>query len=259
MSLSKTQLGRKPNSIKQIKKKNPQQLPSVYEHKNKNFCVSLKYLVKINKLDRFNLMETRKIVPKTNFSDKYLDTANENQIILISLLRDKSLQIFREQTKEFECQEQRALQLLDSGQYERKKHDFTYELVNLLRKKTLLFLKNHVKSMLEILNELPGLQKLNKHDQHLILNNQFIFIFGIRTIKLFLADDFFLLLDENVQMDRNVFAAIMGENVRDSVFEFFFNLKAFKLTDEETALLLPYFLSSSCKFDIRFLCMHPRN
>ena len=122
MSVKAVRMGRIPNSMKQMCSKS----------KENNHHESLQLLIKFNKLDCFKKIKLQNILPK---SVSY-DILNDNQIIILSLLRDKTYQLFKQNTMEYDSAEKRALQLIGSG-YVRQKYEFTQEFTRLVKNKIL--------------------------------------------------------------------------------------------------------------------------
>nr|ASL70510.1 nuclear receptor [Brachionus rotundiformis] len=229
MSLSEVRVGRIPNYMKEIRPK------SLAEPSKKNkFCLSLKHYAKLHQFDQ-------QILPKINLMEKYLNCSFESQLIVLALLRDKSYQIFKEQTKEFEEHEKLALKVMESNNHHRQL-ERTQSTIQTLKRKNINALLKHASSMFQIINQLPGFQRISKKDLPRILSDSFFMIFGVRAIKLYINDDYFFMLDENTPMNREVFALLTSESVRDCAFEFYSNLKSLNLTDQEYSLLIPIFL-----------------
>nr|ASL70621.1 nuclear receptor [Brachionus koreanus] len=242
MSLSEVRVGRIPNHMKEIKPKRETHLgANTFVHKNK-FCLSLKHFAKYQKFDRDILPESRLVLPNTIFTEKYLNSSNESQLIVFSLLRDKSYQIFKEHSKEFDEHEKLARKLIESSD-KPKILEKTADMVFGLKKKNMNALLKHAGSMFKIIEELPGFQRISKRDLPRILSDGFFMVFGVRAIKLYFNDDYFFMLDENTPMNREIFALLTSETVRDSAFDFFSKFKKLNLTDQEYALLIPIFLT----------------
>ncbi|CAF0911850.1 unnamed protein product [Brachionus calyciflorus] len=254
MSLKCVRMGRIPNSMKVIKPKSSTQKTESFSQETiesdtqqsndsePEFNSSSKQLVEVNQLSNLKSENYQRCFQQTYFSEKYLNKSNENKTIVLTILRNKSLKVFREQTKEFEGHEIRALNLIENG-YQSNRTNLTKNYIQYVKKKDLFFLATHVLSMLEIFRDLPGFQRLSPSDVKTLLCEQFFTILGIRTIKLFLNGDYFLMLDSTIQMDKFLFEMIMGENVTKEVFTFYDKLNSLELTDAEIALLIPFYLS----------------
>lgn len=237
MSLSEVRAGRIPNSMKTLKPK------VLNDQKEKDHKISLNFLIKYKKLDSLISMNIQNLVPRSYLSKNGLD---ENQIIVLSLLRDKSYQLFKDYTKEFESHETKAKQLIQSG-HQIKKYEITKELFILIKKTILEILEKHALSVFQMIRELPGFQQFNRNDLNILVKNNFFFLFGIRTKSLCKNDDYFLFIDD-IPLNRNTLGIIAGEKVRDNIFEFNSHFRMLNLTDQEFGLLIPFFLSISSNF-----------
>lgn len=240
MSLSEVRVGRIPNYMKEIK---PKIEKKIYRNK---FCLSLKHYAKFQRFDWQILAEPKQIMPNTFYTEKYLNSSNQSQIIVLSLLRDKSYQIFIEQAKEFEDHEKKARKLIETN-FKPKKIANTSEIIFNLKRKNMKALMQHASSLFQIIHLLPGFQRIGKQDLSRILSDGFFIVFGVRSIKLFINNDYFFMLDENTPMNSDLFALLTSEAVRDSAFEFYSNFQKLNLTDQEYALLIPIFLTMFSK------------
>ncbi|CAF1045978.1 unnamed protein product [Brachionus calyciflorus] len=241
MSIKSVKMGRIPNSMKQI---NPNCTKSNdLPNKKLFFCLSLKNLAKQNKIDYLKTIDTQNFVPSTTLTKGFLNNSSIENIIIFSLLRDKSFQIFREETIEFEIQEKRALKILETDYKKVTKTSFDKEKIAEIKRLFMDFLKTHAYSMFRILSELPGFKQIKENDLSKITKRNFFTILTLRTIKLFLNDDYFLMLDSRTQLNRELFIIILGKKVCDHLFDYVYNLKSLNLVQQELSLLVPFYLS----------------
>ncbi|RNA04463.1 Nuclear hormone receptor [Brachionus plicatilis] len=222
MSLMDIRIGRIPNRLKEIKQKKTDSLNNGLEH-----------FLSETKLDRYNLSLSQ-ILPKIQESS--------NQLVILSLLRDKTFQIFKEQTREFEHHE-KMFQNCPKVKVDTK-------FLNEARKKNLVELAKHARCMLQMVNELPGFQNVTKHDLEIVISEGFFSALVVRTMKLFRNGNFFYMLDEKTVLNSDLFELVTSRLIRDAVFEFYASLIELKLTDQECALLIPIFL---CIFGRTFI------
>nr|ASL70543.1 nuclear receptor [Brachionus calyciflorus] len=179
------------------------------------------------------------------YCQKYIQSSNQNQVVVFNYLKNKSYEIYREHTREFDPHERRALRLLKSG-YQTKQYEFTHDFTNIIKEKDLAFVKSHAESMIKIIRTLPGFHYLGHEDIKSLMDAHFFNILGLRTINLFIKNDYFLMFDEEIQMNRNIFEYLLSNVVMKNVFEFFTSIKSLNLTEYELSLLVPYLLSSTC-------------
>ncbi|CAF0860688.1 unnamed protein product, partial [Brachionus calyciflorus] len=208
MSVDKIRVGRKPNSIKQ------------------------------------NINNEYYSYHQTYTSENYLNKSNQNQsIVVLDLLREKSYDIFINHTREFEEQERRAFRLIESG-YEPIVYEMTDQFLQILRTKFLMFLQRHAACMLEIINDLPGFSRLSKNDINVAIRENFFSVLGIRISKVRKNGETFLMLDENIQFNRQVQTVLMGLDVQNNLNKEHIKLEEFQPSERELALLIPYFFST---------------
>lgn len=236
MSLNGIRAGRIPNSMKKFQPK-----ISKREQKETNHNISLNFLIKYRKLDLSNLTTIQNFVPKAYMTKNGL---NENQLIVLSLLRDKSYQLFKEHTKEFEKHETKAKQLIQSG-YTIAKCDITKEMFVSIKNTILEILTKHALAIFQLIQEIPGFQRFDKGDINTLIKDNFFFLFGVRTKCLCKNNDYYLFLGEGIQLSKDTLGIIVGEEVRDNIFEFNSLFSMLNLTDQEFGLLIPFYLSIS--------------
>ncbi|CAF0973351.1 unnamed protein product [Brachionus calyciflorus] len=244
MSVNGIRIGRIPNSMKTTKRidqTNQSLVKNVSCDIDKENSL-LKQLIKLNDLNCFKRREAQNYLPNTFLSEKILNKSKESQIIVLSMLRDKSSQLFIEHTCEYESHEKRGLEMIHSGK--ETSRFYTEEFIDLVRKKMLDVLEKHAGILHKILCDLPGFQRLSQADLKRILTCQFFVLYGLRTIKLFMNDDYFLFLDGDILLDRKLFTIVMGQEVSDLVFDFYQSMRVLNLTNQEYGLLVPLFFSS---------------
>nr|ASL70549.1 nuclear receptor [Brachionus calyciflorus] len=179
---------------------------------------------------------------ETILSERFL--VKQNNIIVLSLLRDKSYQIYKHYNKDYEIQETKVLKILELG-YEPVKYNFTAEFTDFLKEKFLKLLQSHAQISLNIINELPGFEQLEKNDINLIIKDIFFILLGLRDFRLVFNNECFVMLDENIQMNRQVHEKLIGLNLTNILYKYLEKMKNFGLTHAEIALLIPLFCSSN--------------
>ncbi|CAF0770911.1 unnamed protein product [Brachionus calyciflorus] len=226
MSVEKIRMGRIPNSIK--------------KHK---VNYSIQTLTEVNKNKILDIYE---FIPFTFYRERLLNKSDENQVLVLSLLKDKTYQLFKECNKEFDAFETRALKIIQLGyvpiEYERSK-----ENIDFLRQKFFSFLQSHALVVANFINKLPGFDRLDKRDFNVMMRENFFSMLGYRSFKLFLEGDCFTMLDENIQLDNKVASLVLGDEIQRKVLEFSLKIASFKLTDAEIALSAAFVLTTFSK------------
>ncbi|CAF1018932.1 unnamed protein product [Brachionus calyciflorus] len=77
-----------------------------------------------------------------------------------------------------------------------------------------------------------------------MINCNFFSVLILRTIKLYFNGDCYFMLDENIQLNKDILTFMAGKKLINELFDYTFSLKDFSLTDQEIALLIPFFLTT---------------
>nr|ASL70619.1 nuclear receptor [Brachionus koreanus] len=237
MSLSHVRVGRIPNYMKEMVPKN--------EHMHKNssiirknkFCLLIKYMRKHEKLDQQFFTQSTKFLPKNLYTEKYLNCSHQNQLIVLSTLRDKAYQIYLEQTQEFKEHEIKARNLILNNYKPIKVEKGSYLALE-LKKRDKKEMEKHASSMFKFVEQLPGFQKITKNDIQIILKRVFCSVFAIRTVNLFIENEFYYMYDD-IPMTSDIFAFITSQKIRDIHFKFYKIIQMLNLTEQEIALSVP--------------------
>nr|ASL70512.1 nuclear receptor [Brachionus rotundiformis] len=230
MSVLEVRIGRIPNRLKQIKPK------IKTNHNDKIAFQNLEYFLSLTKLDQFKL-STIQILPKLKESFNF---STHNKLIILSLLRNKAYQIFKEHDT---CLDSSSILFPDYQLVQRDK-----KIINELRTIFLADLTKHAGSMFQFVHELPGFQKMSKHDLGIMISESFFSALVIRTAKIFKDEYFFFILNDKLVLNSELFGLMTSPLVRDVMFEFYWSINNLGLLDQEFALLIPIFL---CIFSFR--------
>nr|ASL70508.1 nuclear receptor [Brachionus rotundiformis] len=241
MSLSQVRVGRIPNYMKQLRPKNQNNDKKLSSIRKNKFCLFIKCMNKADYLGQQLLDESKVFLPRNFFTEKYLNSNHQSQLIVFSLLRDKAYQIFIEQTKEFQEQETKARQLIVS-RYMPIKVEKGSNLYRELRKRDNHLMEKHAVSMFQFARQLPGFQRINKKDLHFVIRERFFSVYCLRTINLFINNDFYLMLDD-IPMTSDVFCTLTNSSIRDYLFKFYSDIQNLNLTNQEYALVVPIVLT----------------
>ncbi|CAF0808240.1 unnamed protein product [Brachionus calyciflorus] len=204
--------------------------------------IKTKCLKKLDELITTELNGNNNNLNQFNFPEQFLGTND----LVINLIRDESYEIYKHLTKEYVNQEINALKLISQSTKQLPSLELNSNLLeDLLVSKLVIHLDNHVNCLMNTIRCLPGFDRFSMKDMQQVLSEQLIVIFGLRTLNLFIKDDYFLMLDENIQFSKNVASTLLGESVCQKVIDFFFNLKSMNLTTQELSLLVPFILTMS--------------
>lgn len=150
--------------------------------------------------------------------------------------------MYKEYTHEYEDHYERALM------FENQKYDMTPDFLASLRQKDMKVLYDHAKLLKKLIREMPGFEKVCCEDQIILLKESFFATLGIKFLKLFVNDNFYLMLDKNFRLTKEIFQILMNVSAVDLIFEYEFKLKALQITDQELGLMMPFFLSWNCNY-----------
>ena len=190
-----------------------------------------------------NLFQRSNIIPKTFFTELFVNTENESIIFLLSLIRDKSYQLYIDFTKPLESNLKIAKEIAQSNTKIFPGHDCCIDEV---WKSYTNELSSHIKAYVLYARELPGFNKMDVDDFSAILNDSIPPIFGLKITKFFIDDECYLLID-HIQLSRKWMNLLIGKNVSDIIFEFHNKLHSLNITNQELALIFPYVLTSAGK------------
>ncbi|CAF0944023.1 unnamed protein product [Brachionus calyciflorus] len=178
---------------------------------------------------------------ETEFCDNHLHS-DRNKHVILSQLKEDSFYLFKESSREFDLLENEAKMMYSSGR--KITYDMTNDFVQYAREENLRLFKNHSGVLLKIIKQLPGFSHFKTNDLKTIMNTHFFTILTLRQHKLFINGDFYFMLDGNIQLNRDVVAALFNKKARDYVFHFWSCLKSLNLTEKEMGLIIPFLLSS---------------
>ena len=187
-------------------------------------------------------LKAANIIAKRHHSNFYTNDPklDDSYHIVSSLLSDKIYQLHVEHNyKVVSCQE-RALNLIFHGITEYSGWDATKEEVWQGLAESIPIIVNELVSFAK---EIPGLNELNSHDFGTIINNKVFDFFTLRHCPLFINEESFMMLPNDIQYTRRWMLRIIGAEMTNALFEFTRKLNALRLTAKETALMYPLILT----------------
>nr|ASL70542.1 nuclear receptor [Brachionus calyciflorus] len=240
MSINGIRMGRIPNSMKILKK-----IDQTNQNLEKSISTDFKFLeqsIKSNLLHCFSRQEPQNYLLNTFLSEKILNKSKESQIMVLGMLRDKSSQLFKESICEFDSHEKKGIEMIESGNIIIRY--YSEEFIIMVKKKMLRILEKHAWTLYKILCDLPGFQTFSVGDLKRILTSHFFVLLGLRTNRLFMNGDFFMFLDGDILLNRELFSLVMSKEISNFIFDFSYSIKAMNFTCQEFGLLMPFILSS---------------
>lgn len=226
---------------------------SIYDDNNSN-SVDLnerdEYIRKNFDLDIF-LKSHTKTTEVTNVLNEslFFDMDNENMLYFLTLIRDKVNKLYMEFTKKAQSYCQLAFEILHNHKYV---PTATKEVAWNLYKN---YLKGLVPTFVDFVLELPGLSSFCQHDFTTIIDNNLLVLYGFLNAKLYTNNELYLVI-ENTRIDRNAFEQFFGKLLCFSIFEYHETLNSLNLKNEESALLIPFILTSTGKIHFYLFFIH---
>lgn len=192
----------------------------------------------------FSIFKSQCIIPKTIFTDLFLNSNSENFLIVMSLIRDKVYQLYMEQIKPFEKNIQECSELVKNKTKVFKGQDATREQAWCAFMKQMIW---RLKAYLPYAESLPGFDKTCTDDLITTLNDSLPVIFGLLVTKLFVDDECYLQQDE-IQFTKRWMIEFVGADLAGCIFNFHNKINELCLTNQEVALLIPFVLTSPGRY-----------
>ncbi|CAF0794080.1 unnamed protein product [Brachionus calyciflorus] len=181
----------------------------------------------------------------SNNKNEYNVKSNQNAII--NQLKEISFYLYQELMREKSSLKKDAQSLILKSS-PKISDCFSKDFSELVRHERLKLFENHSNQLYKIISHLPGFLNLSKQDQALIMSENFFTILTVKNLEFFIDGDFYLMLNDNIRLDRNLFALLYNDTIRDYFFHYLSSLKSLELTEKELALLIPFFLSSTSEY-----------
>ncbi|CAF0864713.1 unnamed protein product [Brachionus calyciflorus] len=225
--------------------------PPINSDSSNSQMVSPVYYSNTNSTDREPQIDTQEQNISFNFFESssnffnfqsILDSDLEKNRLIFTILRDRCYQLYIQYTEKYEKQYEKALRVINK---------IEGSLVNESIPKKVLwenFLKetfDHSKSLYAYAKQLPGFDTLCSDDFLKIINSNIFIMFGLRTHKLFIDGEHYLIHPNNVQFNRNNMYKTIGIDLTNRVLYYHAKLSSLNLTNQEISLLVPFMLTST--------------
>lgn len=103
---------------------------------------------------------------------------------------------------------------------------------------------NYAKSFINYIRQLPGFDNLCPQDFRTIVSQKLFTALGFNTTKLFVDNEYYLMLGEDFRFSKFVFDNFYGLELSEKIFNYHNRLNSLNLTDQEIAILIPFSLTS---------------
>ena len=173
---------------------------------------------------------------------KCINSIDSNRILL-NLMRDKSYQLYIVLENTFYKPDLERGKVLVSQQHAMSTftgHDAT---ISEVWSGVFKNIADTLSFIFKFVSELPGFSNLSPRDLGLLIKQHFFEIHGYIIYKLWINDEFFLLLPNGIQFTKNWIRKTMGEAALNMMLEQVRRLCLLSVNDYEIALIIPYCLS----------------
>lgn len=204
--------------------------------------LTLRNVMSMCKAHPFPRSDSSHLVASTYFSNTYLNTFNENILFVISLLRDKSYQLFMDLRRQFDPSFKRMVQVRRQNQHRNPPlgYDVSPDLGWVLMKK---LLSEHTQAVTIYTRQLPGFNRICVQDLETIVMNHTFALLSFRMQYLYADNEIYYMLSDDVQMSRNLMRRTVGEMLAQKIYGYHERIETLGFTDHELAAICPFFLS----------------
>lgn len=176
---------------------------------------------------------------KILYSHPFLNSITDNNLIVLTLLRDRCYQLYMDYLKISD----KIFNDCTKRMYQNTTNlstEYGWRLVYQM-------IVQHSKEITKFAEELPGFSNLYVSDFKAALNSRMCCLDGIRMNKYFTNEDCYMDLGENTRLDKKLFIRLLGEPLTAKILKYHSLLTKLNLTNQETALMLPLVLSAPGK------------
>ena len=180
------------------------------------------------------------IVPKTFYTQNLINSHEENILLLLPLLRDKSYQLYNQLTSPFELGLENAFYLAKNNIKIYPGQDASLEE---FISSAYAFNEHFIKNYIIYTSELPGFARICMEDLTNIVKSMILVVLFLCTSKYFVNDECYLMVCD-IQLTKNRICDMVGSESCEFIFSFHRFFQNLNLTSNENALLIPFILSS---------------
>ncbi|CAF0844448.1 unnamed protein product [Brachionus calyciflorus] len=175
-----------------------------------------------------------------SFNCEYYVKSDQTRLLILNQLKEITCELYRENTREFSSSVLIANYIANSCQ--KRFYNYTEEFNQFIREERFKVFQKHSNSIVTILKDLPCFLNISKNDLKTMISTQFFPTLSVMYLKFFINDDYYFMFDNDVQLNRDVFAALYNVKARDYAFDYLFTMKSLDMSEKELGLLIPFFL-----------------
>jgi hypothetical protein len=175
-------------------------------------------------------------IVKTPLLKSYLKSPIDNQLLIVNVVGDRSYQLYNQYSNRFRPFHERAKVLVSQKCTKFPGSDASLQDI------WSAFLNDTREDLRHILmytKNLPGLSALSKSDFNDLLKDNVFTIYVLTSPYLFLNNELFYFMDNDIQLTRKWFEKIIGVEACDLMFALAERLNELKATDTELSLMIP--------------------
>jgi len=216
------------------------------ETKNKNDYIKLSLNMPLENLNKtpsevFNILRQHQLFESTNILPTTIFQA-ENELFLISILKDKVFQLFKKHTF--------SSTIINHSTECFKNKDYIDSSVENISVDELLIglvgsISEHSKWLTRFVKELPGFNKLNLSDFMTIVSSTSLLLFNTHQHQFFYNNENHFIISNRYQLSRERMNTLYGAFKTGLLFEFHNVIKKFKFSETELSLLYTFFLTGT--------------
>jgi hypothetical protein len=216
------------------------------ETKNKNDYIKLSLNMPLESLNKmpsevFNILRQHQLFESTNILPTTIFQA-ENELFLISILKDKVFQLFKKHTAS-------STIINHSTEFFKNKDYIDSSVENISVDELLIGLvgsiSEHSKWLTRFVKELPGFNKLNLSDFMTIVSSTSLLLFNTQQHQFFYNNENHLIISNKYQLSRERMNTLYGAFKTGLLFEYHNVIKKFKFSETELSLLYTFFLTGT--------------
>lgn len=182
---------------------------NLVREQSESIRTTIKSLLNLNpSLDLFKTANPYALIPKTNFADLCVNTASERSLFVLTLLKDKCFQLYKEITLHYKPDQERALKLIEEGV---DCEFFGFDLpIEVLWSAFCKLVADFTRTLVQTIRQLPGFDKFDTNDVSVLINEGLFGAYGLSVAKLFINGNFYVMIGDDIQMNHFSLTRILG-------------------------------------------------
>ena len=194
-----------------------------------------------------DLNSNKQMIPKTYFTERFINTEKENYLYFLNSLRLKVYQNYMDYISPLHKDIERAKYLIQNNIKIFNREGLTKDE---FMEAFLGTLADDINQSISFLTKLPGFNQICGNDCNIMFKEYFYMMVIIRTNIVYFNGEIYLMLRNNVQLTKQWALIILGENASNYIIDVHEKLKNLNLSPQETSLIYPFMLTSIGKYSM---------